>query len=139
MIRKKRKRRNRSAEDGTSSSAMIDIVFLLLIYFITTQKPIIEDTLLRFSPAVKGAKSSSSIQTDFIMLEVTADEDNNCLMNGQPVSITDLKDWLAQASQNTPDANIIILCSDKAKHRKLVDVMNVCRKSPLKKISLMAK
>lgn len=139
MIRKKRKRKNRNVDDSTPSSAMIDIVFLLLIYFVTTQRPIIEDTLLRFSPAVKGAKTTNSVQTDFIMLEVTANEDNNCLMNGQPVSIADLKDWLVQASQNTPDANIVILCSDKTKHYKLVDVMNVCRKSPLKKISLVAK
>lgn len=139
MIGCKRKKRNRNVEDSTSTSAMIDIVFLLLIYFIITQKPIIEDTLLRFSPAVKGANAASKVENDFIMLEITADADSGCLMNGQPVPLAELKDWLSQASQNTPDANIIIMCSSKAKHHKLVDVMNICRKSPLKKINLVAK
>lgn len=53
MLKRKRKR-ELSSQDSTPISAMIDIVFLLLIYFILTQKPIIEDTRLNFSPARRG-------------------------------------------------------------------------------------
>ena len=44
----KKRKRIEVAEAEVPMSSMIDIVFLLLIYFILTQKPIIDETLLSF-------------------------------------------------------------------------------------------
>ncbi len=138
MIRKKKLKKNRQVDDNTPVSAMIDIVFLLLIYFILTQKPIIEDTLLKFSPATGGGQSSKVSEDDFVMLEVKSSP-GSCSVNGQSISINELPQWLEQISRNTPLASIVILCGEKVKHHNLVAVMDICRKSPLKKINIVAK
>ncbi len=138
-MRGRNKKRNREVDDNTPVSAMIDIVFLLLIYFITTQKPIIEDTLLPFSPAVKGGASQENVQEDFVTLEITGAHDGNCVMNGQLISIAKLPEWLTNISKNDPETKIILFCNDKVKHFELVEVLDVCRKSPLKKVSIVAK
>jgi biopolymer transport protein ExbD len=138
-MRGRNKKRNRDVDDNTPVSAMIDIVFLLLIYFITTQKPIIEDTLLPFSPAIRGGASQEEVKTDFMTLEITGKADGYCLMNGQPVLISKLPEWLVNVSKNDPETRIILFCNNKVKHYKLVEVLDICRQSPLKKVSIVAK
>ncbi len=43
---RRQKKKGSVVEAEIPMSSMIDVVFLLLIYFVVTQKPIIEDTLL---------------------------------------------------------------------------------------------
>lgn len=124
-------------EGDTPVSAMIDIVFLLLIYFILTQRPIIEETLLDFSPALKGV-SSHKVQHDFVTLELGKDNKNS-LFNGQMTDNSSLQKMLYAIAQNNNKTKVIIFCADEVKHTRLVEILDICRQSGLKDVNVMAK
>ena len=138
MLKRKRKR-ELSSQDSTPISAMIDIVFLLLIYFILTQKPIIEDTRLNFSPARRGKSAAqSSAISDFAFLEINENTETY-LFNGQAISREQLPTYLNHIGKNNKETQLIIFCADNVKHADLVKALDLCRLSSLSKISIMAK
>ena len=118
---------------------MIDIVFLLLIYFILTQKPIIEDTRLNFSPACRGKSAAqSSAISDFAFLEINENTETY-LFNGQAISREQLPTYLNHIGKNNKETQLIIFCADNVKHTDLVKALDLCRLSSLSNISIMAK
>ena len=138
MLKRKRKR-ELSSQDSTPISAMIDIVFLLLIYFILTQKPIIEDTRLNFSPACRGKSAAqSSAISDFAFLEINENTETY-LFNGQAISREQLPTYLNHIGKNNKENQLIIFCADNVKHADLVKALDLCRLSSLSNISIMAK
>ena len=138
MLKRKRKR-ELSSQDSTPISAMIDIVFLLLIYFILTQKPIIEDTRLNFSPARRGKSAAqSSAISDFAFLEINENTETY-LFNGQAISREQLPTYLNHIGKNNKETQLIIFCADNVKHTDLVKALDLCRLSSLTNISIMAK
>ena len=138
MLKRKRKR-ELSSQDSTPISAMIDIVFLLLIYFILTQKPIIEDTRLNFSPARRGKSAAqSSAISDFASLEINENTETY-LFNGQAISREQLPTYLNHIGKNNKETQLIIFCADNVKHTDLVKALDLCRLSSLSNISIMAK
>lgn len=138
MLKRKRKR-ELSSQDSTPISAMIDIVFLLLIYFILTQKPIIEDTRLNFSPARRGKSAAqSSAISDFAFLEINENTETY-LFNGQAISREQLPTHLNHIGKNNKETQLIIFCADNVKHADLVKALDLCRLSSLSNISIMAK
>mgnify|MGYP000186301052 FL=1 len=138
MLKRKRKR-ELSSQDSTPISAMIDIVFLLLIYFILTQKPIIEDTRLNFSPARRGKSAAqSSAISDFAFLEINENTETY-LFNGQAISREQLPTYLNHIGKNNKENQLIIFCADNVKHADLVKALDLCRLSSLSNISIMAK
>ena len=138
MLKRKRKR-ELSSQDSTPISAMIDIVFLLLIYFILTQKPIIEDTRLNFSPARRGKSAAqSSAISDFAYLEINENTETY-LFNGQAISREQLPTYLNHIGKNNKETQLIIFCADNVKHADLVKALDLCRLSSLSNISIMAK
>ena len=138
MLKRKRKR-ELSSQDSTPISAMIDIVFLLLIYFILTQKPIIEDTRLNFSPARRGKSAAqSSAISDFAFLEINENTETY-LFNGQAISREQLPTYLNHIGKKNKETQLIIFCADNVKHADLVKALDLCRLSSLSNISIMAK
>jgi len=133
---KKRRKKNLFAEDSTPISAMIDIVFLLLIYFILTQKPIIEDTLLEFSPTVKNNTKPVSSIKNFGIIEVG---EQTFSLDGQKIMFEQVEPCLRTLYKTDKDIQIIIFCSDQAKHSKLVSVLDCCRLTGIKDVSVMVK
>ena len=136
---KRKRKRELSSQDSTPISAMIDIVFLLLIYFILTQKPIIEDTRLNFSPARRGKSAAqSSAISDFAFLEINENTETY-LFNGQAISREQLPTYLNHIGKNNKETQLIIFCADNVKHTDLVKALDLCRLSSLSNISIMAK
>ena len=134
-----RKNKNRDREiEYNAFIAMIDVVFLLLLYFIMTFKAVTDESLLDFSPAA-GDKSAASkkVSADLVMLEIT--EAGTCLLNSREIPVSDLSGWLNEIASCNPDTGLVLLCREHVKHAILVEVLDLCRKSKLHKISLAAK
>ncbi len=136
---KKTKRKTPAAlDDSTQVSAMIDIVFLLLIYFILTQKPIIEDTLLGFTPSARSNTASATVTGEFITIELTANSDS-CRFNGSEISLRQLSQCLEGIGKHETKTKVIVFCDDEVKHLKLVEVLDACRQHQLTDINVMAR
>jgi len=121
---------------GLEISSLIDMVFLLLVYFISTC------TLVK-SEADLGLKLPGLVQQavkvdmpDEQVIEVQAN--GRVLLNGrefrsppaQPNELPSLVDTLTLYKQASDaggnKALITVMAEDKAKHQRVIDVMNAC-------------
>jgi len=139
MARKKRVPQRNEAE--VPLSAMIDIVFLLLMYFIATQKPVIEETLLGVNlPAPGGPpkdqKKIMLLKVDVMDLPVKGGDDIYH-MNGRAWYFKDLVSMLVDAGKNDPDTTVMINCGPNAKHQKLIRLLDACAGANLSKLNIV--
>ncbi|OGV53901.1 MAG: hypothetical protein A2X49_15590 [Lentisphaerae bacterium GWF2_52_8] len=138
MSRKKRKFDVKDAE--VPLSAMIDVVFLLLIYFIVSQKPIVEDTLLGMDLPAPGGKPKSDKPMTMLTIDVAKlakNSDDVYHVNGQPFFFNDLKNFLKQTAENDKDTTIIVNCDPNAKHKKLIRLLDTCQEYGMTKLNLV--
>ena len=153
MAKKKRKRKMDEAEMQMSS--MIDVVFLLLIYFIVTQKPIIDETLLSCDLPTPGGKPPKTPPT-MLTVEVvkmfpnpsnssavTKKDLNYYYLNKRrwkfkdPNATNDLRRQLIAIAENDPEQTIIINCGPNAVHQKLVQILDACSEAGLTKLNVV--
>lgn len=130
------------SESEMPLSAMIDIVFLLLMYFISTQKPIIEETLLGVNLPAPGAASKASNQKNMLLkVDVmnlpVAGGDDIYHMNGKAWYFKDLVTMLVEAGKNDPDTTVLINCGPNAKHQKLIRLLDACAEAKLSKLNIV--
>jgi biopolymer transport protein ExbD len=136
-------------------SSMIDVVFLLLIYFIVTQKPIIDETLLSCdlpTPGGKPPKTPPTMLTVEVLkmfpnpsgTETIRKKDlNTYYLNKRkwkfkdPGASNDLRRQLIAIAENDPDQTIIINCGPNAEHQKLVQILDACSEAGLTKLNVV--
>ena len=155
MAKKKRKR-IKIEEAEIPMSSMIDVVFLLLIYFIVTQKPIIEETLLSCDlPAPGGApqdeKPPTLLTIGVMKMYPNPNSDptvikkdlNTYYLNNAPWKFSspeapnDLKRQLITMGKTDPDQVIIINCGPNAYHQKLIQLLDACAVAGLSKLNVV--
>jgi len=137
---RKRKKFSSGSEAEVPLSSMIDVVFLLLIYFIVTQKPIVEDTLLGVNlPAPGGAPKDKPVQlfTVDVMQLPGEDSDNVYHMNGRPLFFNDLRTTLIETAKIDPDITIIINCGPNPPHKKLIKLLDTCNQAGLTSLNIL--
>ena len=140
-MRKRRKPSDSEAE--VPLSAMIDVVFLLLIYFVVSQKPITEDTLIPCDlpsadrPNQPNEKPPRLLNIDVFRMNMNPKKDLDIYgFNQNAVKFDDLKNVLKQTAKNDPDQTIIINCDPNALHEKLVRLLDACQEFGLTKLNL---
>ena len=154
MARKKRER-IKVEEAEIPMSSMIDVVFLLLIYFIVTQKPIIEETLLSCDlPTPGGAppgKPPTLMTIDVVKMYPNPVYDNAMMKKDlnryylnrrawkfkDPSAPNDLQRQLKAMGKTDPDQVIIINCGPNAYHQKLVQILDACADAGLTKLNIV--
>ena len=116
-------------------ATMIDVVFLLLIYFIVTQKPILEETLVHANlPNGIPSKVSGFPLT----IDVFQEEGDFYRVMNRPWKPKDLFNYLNTISDNDPDQSIIINCGSKAKHSKLIKLLDACADAELSNLNVVS-
>ena len=145
---KKNRKRIKVDEAEIPMSSMIDVVFLLLIYFIVTQKPIVEETLLSCDLPTPGGPPPDKPPTlmkigVFKILDLPPDKDiNTYFLNGSPWPLdspsapNDLRRQLKAMAATDPDQPIIINCGPNAYHQKLVQLLDACSDAGLTKLNI---
>ena len=150
---KKQRKRIKVEEAEVPLSSMIDIVFLLLIYFIVTQKPIIEETLLSCdlpTPGGKPPKTPPTMLTVEVVKmfpgnspDIIRKDLNTYYLNkrkwkfNDPSASNDLRRQLIAIAQNDKDQTIIINCGPNALHQKLVQILDACAEAGLTKLNVV--
>ena len=136
----RKKKRTNVQEASVPMESMIDVVFLLLIYFIVTQKPIVEDTLLGVNLPSGKASATQSEPAAIFTIDVTRmamDSDKFYLVNNAPLSVEQLNQQLLSLAENDPDTTVLIKCGPNAKHKKLIKVLDMCANAGLQKLNLV--
>jgi len=154
MAKKKRKRIQLDDAE-TPMSSMIDVVFLLLIYFIVTQKPIIDETLLSCdlpTPGGKPPKNPPTMLTVEVVRMFPNPTNNKAIIKKElntyylnkrrwkfndPKATNDLRRQLIAIAENDKDQTIIINCGPNATHQKLIQILDACAESGLTKLNVV--
>lgn len=142
MSRRRRRvaKRRQYDDSGMLISSMIDIVFLLLIYFIATQAPTIEDTLLGVNlPEPSNSHPSKPLQIINIDVVSATDDvsDSMYFFNGKSYHLTELQNIFCEVASFDPDMKVMIGCGPNAKHKKLIHLLNACAEAGLNKINVV--
>jgi biopolymer transport protein ExbD len=132
-----RKRRRISA-DGESFplSTMIDVVFLLLIYFIVTQKPIVEETLLN-TDLPTASREHQEFTNMPITIDVYKEKGDFYRVMGFPWRGARLFEYLKDIGKNDPEQTILINCGAKAEHQKLIKLLDACADARLQNLNII--
>jgi len=128
------RRKGSKVEAEIPMSSMIDIVFLLLIYFIVTQKPIIEETLIQ-SNLPDGQPSQN--RGFPLKIDVFQEDGELYRVMNHIWKPKALFEYLDGISENDPEQPIIINCGARAKHKKLIKLLDACAAAELTNLNVV--
>ncbi len=142
---KRHPRKLQLQKSETPISAMTDVVFLLLVYFVVTQSPIMENTLLAVNlprdarnPNIVRNPSVLSIEVSRLSDDVEQDLDLYEI-NGQRMGFDSLKASLGRTGEFDPETTVLVTCGSDSMHQKLVKVLDACSHAGLDSVNVTSR
>lgn len=135
MARKKRRSHLNAGE--LNLTAMIDVAFQLLSFFVMTMKP--TDVLAQLDvsrPAPDKRATQQSKPINVIWITILAD--GTFILNDRPVKKEDLDLQLTQLGALDKTQTVIVACTPKSSHGKMVEVLDLCSKAGLESLSVVS-
>ena len=135
MARKKRQQEWHAGE--LNLTAMIDVAFQLLNFFVITTHPV--DVLANldvFRPQAPDIKSKPPDE-EIALLEIFVYKDGYA-MSKKPMGLPELDRKLERIASSSKDSMIIIKCTGDSTQGGLVNVLDLCAKHKLAKISIFS-
>lgn len=135
MARKRRKAEWQAGE--LNLTAMIDVAFQLLNYFIICAHPVDVFTNLDvFRPQAEKMITQQE-ESPKELLEIMVYKDGWALQK-QRVNLPEIDRQLAKMASFTKDVSIVIKCTGDSGHASLVNVLDICAKNGLSKVSIFS-
>ncbi len=132
MIRKQTRQPGKCRENPRlEMTSMIDVVFLLLIFFIVTLRP--EDVLSR---AEVSRVTAGDVAAEGLVEIVVGHRLTGFSMNGRVVTLSELDRDLGRLASVDRSVSIAIKCTAPSKHQKLVELLDLCAKHQLERLSV---
>ena len=134
MARKKRRSNLQAGE--LNLTAMIDVAFQLLSFFVMTMKP--TDVLAQLDvsrPAPDSPMTQRKPPTNIIWITILPND--SFVLNDRAISKENLDNTLTTIGATNPDATIIVSCTMKSTHGKMVEVLDLCAKANLPSLSVV--
>ena len=118
-------------------TAMIDVAFQLLSFFIMTMKPtdvLAQLDISRPSPDKRVIQQSKPIN----VIWITILADGSFILNDRPVKKEALDLQLTQLGSLDKSQTVIVACTPKSSHGKMVEVLDLCSKAGLESLSVVS-
>jgi biopolymer transport protein ExbD len=114
-------------------SPLIDMVFILLIFFVVTSTFTRETGVEITKPQ---AQSAAMLEKENILIAIT--REGTIHINERQVDMAAMKDILSQIIQRNPDREAVLIADKASQTGMLVQVMDACNVSGVKKVSIAA-
>ena len=135
-----------SDEPALNVSSLIDMVFLLLVYFMATCSLVKSEGDLGIRRPGMVQQAVAVDMPDEQMIEVRAD--NRVYLNGREFGSHDSQDlpdlvgvllkYKAASIASGNKALITVAAEDKAKHQRVIDVLNACAEAGIENVTFSA-
>lgn len=135
MKRRSYRRNSSSQEDKLQLAAMVDVVFLLLVFFVLTLQT--EDILASLPVSKPGTEITPPPTPPPPMLRIQVMPDGY-YANNKKTTIESLEVALTKIASYSTTQDIIIICSMKSMHTRLVVLLDICAKAKLKNLHLLS-
>ena len=127
-------RKNRSRAPQLAMTSMLDVIFLLLCFFVTVSV---------FSQweneiSIKLPSAATSDEPDRLPGEIVVNlaKDGKVTVNGQTLTLDDLKARLAKVAKYYPGQPVIIRADKAVRYETLVGLIDACRAADVWNFSL---
>ncbi len=118
---------------GIDMDPLMDIVFILLIFFVVTSSFTRETGVDVTKPQ---AQSASQLEKENLLIAIT--REGTIHINERQVDLASLQDILKQSLAKTPDREAVIIADKGSETGVLVQVIDACNLSGVKKVSIAA-
>lgn len=118
---------------GIDMGPLMDIVFILLIFFVVTSSFTRETGVDVTKPQ---AQSASQLEKENLLIAIT--REGTIHINERQVDLASLQDILKQSLAKTPDREAVIIADKGSETGVLVQVIDACHLSGVKKVSIAA-
>jgi biopolymer transport protein ExbD len=112
---------------------LMDMVFILLIFFIVTSTFTRETGVDVTKPQ---AQSAQSVQKENILIAIT--REGTIHINERQVDIAGMEDVIKQMIAQNPDREAVLIADRNSQTGLLVQVVDACNMSGVKKVSIAA-
>lgn len=130
----KERKRIKGEAAALEMTPMIDVVFQLMIFFIVTLKQ--EDILAHLD--VSRPKGQPPDKREEISLLTVLVYKDGFILQGQRVSREELDRQLTRLASFDPDVSVIIKCTLDSPHAYLMQLLDICAKAKLTKLSVFS-
>ena len=125
--------RKKQKDMGIDMGPLMDIVFILLIFFVVTSSFTRETGVDVTKPQ---AQSASQLEKENLLIAIT--REGTIHINERQVDLASLQDFLKQSLAKTPDREAVIIADKGSETGVLVQVIDACNLSGVKKVSIAA-
>ncbi len=125
--------RRKRKEMGIEMGPLMDIVFILLIFFVVSSSFTRETGVDVTKPQ---AQSASQLEKENILIAIT--REGSIHIHERQVDMASLQDILKQILAKTPDREVVVIADKGAVTGTLVQVIDACNLSGVKKVSIAA-
>ena len=125
--------RKKQKDMGIDMGPLMDIVFILLIFFVVTSSFTRETGVDVTKPQ---AQSASQLEKENLLIAIT--REGTIHINERQVDLASLQDILKQSLAKTPDREAVIIADKASETGVLVQVIDACNLSGVKKVSIAA-
>ena len=125
--------RKKQKDMGIDMGPLMDIVFILLIFFVVTSSFTRETGVDVTKPQ---AQSASQLEKENLLIAIT--REGTIHINERQVDLASLQDILKQALAKMPDREAVIIADKGSETGVLVQVIDACNLSGVKKVSIAA-
>ena len=125
--------RKKQKDMGIDMGPLMDIVFILLSFFVVTSSFTRETGLDVTKPQ---AQSASQLEKENLLIAIT--REGTIHINERQVDLASLQDILKQSLAKTPDREAVIIADKGSETGVLVQVIDACNLSGVKKVSIAA-
>lgn len=125
--------RKKQKDMGIDMGPLMDIVFILLIFFVVTSSFTRETGVDVTKPQ---AQSASQLEKENLLIAIT--REGTIHINERQVDLASLQNILKQSLAKTPDREAVIIADKGSETGVLVQVIDACNLSGVKKVSIAA-
>ena len=136
MARKKRRSHMNAGE--LNLTAMIDVAFQLLSFFIMTMKPTDVLAQLDVSRPAPDKRATHQQSKSINVIWITILADGSFILNDHPIKKENLDQQLTQLGALDKTQTVIVACTPKSSHGKMVEILDLCAKAGLESLSVVS-
>jgi biopolymer transport protein ExbD len=111
---------------------LLDLVFVLLVIFIITTPQMMNNLEMNL-PSGNPNKSKDKPKIN----NITINPNGDTFLNGEYVTMPDLRAKLEDVKATDPDPNVVIKGSDEVDYQHMVNVLDILQQLDITKIGLM--
>ena len=132
--------RRTEEDEGLPLTPLIDVVFLLLIFFLTATSFHKKERDIQVDPPKASEGQARARREREITVNIRSEADGGFLVvDGRILSVEQLTERLVEAAQANPKQAVIIRGDKHAYHRRVVDVLNACKKAKIVNYTIATK